>query len=191
MQQAPPPSSWHKFTGDSFSIFLPPTYEKLDSPDQITAYFEQLRDDYKGDQALLQQLEHLRFDIVFWARDDSATELGCESFMYILPSPPQPQFVTIDEKKLSNFVSQSAASYKAQGITVTDHQLVPFGAVSAGRLILSRDVGCRTGALYIIAWGKRYWTLSFSASKADFERLLPIFDQSVQSFQVQADNLHP
>lgn len=186
--QSPPPDSWHKYTGDKFSIFLPPTYEEIESADDIAAYFEQIEDDYKSDSVLQQQIQELRFNVVFWAKDNADTESSCGSFMYILPSPPQPQFVSLDEKMLSNVVTQLADSYKHQGITVTDHRLVPLGNVFAGRLILSRDGVCRTSALYMVAWGKRYWTLAFSAKTAEFDRLLPSFDQSVQSFLVQSDD---
>lgn len=174
-------ANWTEIKGNGVSLSVPPGYEGGNPStdlDRIEAKLKAVGADFSEEiQAIRQNsgaIALLAFDPQ-GASQERITSINVTSL-----EVPQ-------EVKLEEFVS-AASKQLANGAEVIEQKIVPLNQDRAGRIVARATLG-KTQVqplFYLVQDGKKFWVITYSTTADEFDRRLPNFEKSIQSFKIQS-----
>jgi hypothetical protein len=183
---ATPIPGWKKFEGaaargGSVELWLPPNYLGLDPRKDLNLIIEDLKTLGPDYELLAEAIKQNQAAIALMAFDSELDDSGFLTNINITADQVISSMTL--ELLLESVVKQSPEhpSYR-----FVEQGIVPLDRYQAGRIVMESDYsGARVKQLiYIILEDNTAWTITFTTSADEFDRRLPVFEQSIRTFLV-------
>jgi hypothetical protein len=170
---------WERFEGGGAELWLPASYVGGDES-QLDAIIETLRSLGPEFEQMAQMLEQSPSAFALWAFDSKVGDTGFLTNVNVV-TERVPSDVTL-ETYLELFTRQLPGQFRvvAQGI-------VPLDTYEAARYLLEFTLQGVQGeqVMYLIKSGNTMWAVTYSTGAGEFDRRLPIFEQSIRTFKLK------
>ncbi|MFQ5846199.1 MAG: hypothetical protein ACE5IQ_00840 [Candidatus Methylomirabilales bacterium] len=182
---APAIAGWEKFEGGGVELWLPQSYEGGDLSDEnLAVIVEEIRSFGPDFERVARAIERNPTAFVIFAVDSEVGESGTLTNMNVV-SKRVPSAVTMNSY-LDIVTKQLPRQYR-----VVERGIVPLDHYQAGRLVVEieiQDVHVKN-VMYAIQNDNTLWALNYGTGAEEFDRRLPIFEQSARTFTVRAQPL--
>jgi hypothetical protein len=174
-------AGFKNFLGEGLSISLPDTFigGNLGTDlDLIIANLKKLGSDFSQTVTLIEQNRSL---FVLWAFDSNMNDTKFLTNVNIIKQP------VLSSITLQMMMDATAQSLPAQ-FTVTESKIVTLGPNKAGRIQVAATVqGTDVKEVFYLVMDSEHsmmYAITFATSVGEFDKRLPVFDQSVSTFKV-------
>ena len=174
-----PIEGWEKFEGGGAELWLPASYVGGDDS-QLDLIIETLRNLGPDFEQMAQMLEQSPSAFALWAFDSKVGDSGFLTNVNVV-AERVPSDVTL-ETYLELFAKQLPDQFRVVG-----QGIVPLDGYEAARYLLEFTLQGVQGEqiMYVIKSGNNVWAVTCSTGAGEFDRRLPIFEQSIRTFKVK------
>ena len=171
--------SWKTFQGENMELKLPNSFEGGSKRDLDTV-INKLKSFGPQYQTLAQTVERNRSAIQIFAFDSEIGSSGLATNVNVI-SQKIPSNISL-ERYLKATQSQLPSDFQ-----VIDTKITSVNGYQTGRLITNFNRPGIKGkqALYAIKNNNQIWAIAYTTGANEFEERLPVFEQSISTFQVK------
>lgn len=176
-----PIPGWEKFTAQGIEIWFPETFEGGDLQNDLDVIVEKLKALGPEFEAIANAIEANPSTFVLWVFN---SKLGDTGYLTNVNITTEKIFssMTLDTY-IEAFSKQIPSSME-----ITDQQKVMLNQYEAARLVVEMDVNglIAKELVYVIKDKNTIWAITYATSAAEYDTLLPIFEQSALTFKAQS-----
>jgi hypothetical protein len=180
-QPTPTPiPGWEKIEGSGASLWMPESFAGGNLEEDLELIIEDMKSLGPTYELAAQNIKQNRSAFALWAFD---ARLGPSGFLTNVNVTREkvPSAVTVE-----TYMDAATAQLPAD-FHVLSRELVSLGSYEAGRLTTEFSVSGPKGSqlIYIIKNGSRVYAITYSTGADEFQRRLPVFEQSARTFVVE------
>ena len=177
---ATPIPGWEKFEGGGVELWLPESYRGGDLAEDLEVIVEILRRLGPDLEPVAQMIEQNPSMYVIWAFD---SEIGDSGFLTNVAVTTEKVLSAVT---LDTYLDAAAEQLPAQ-FQVIERDIITLVDYQAGRLVLEFAISGVSGkeVLYVVKDGNTMWAMTFATAAEEFDRRLPVFEQSALTFAIQ------
>ena len=161
-------------------LWLPESFEGGNLDEDLDVLLEKLKKLGPDFQQAAQTLEENRSSFALWAFD---SEVGTRGFLTNASITSEGVFSSMS---VDTYLDLSMA-HLPSSVKLVSRDLVSVGDREAGRMDVQARISGITAEelLYAVKYGNTMWLITFATSGAEFEKRMPVFDQSAQTFKIR------
>jgi hypothetical protein len=174
-------AGWKTIQGEGVVLSVPPGYEGGNPSTDLDRIETKLKEAGADFSAEIQAIRQNSKAIALLAFDPKgATSQRITSINVTTLEMPQ-------EIELEEFL-KLASQQLASGAEVLEQKIIPLNQDRAGRIVAKAKLGQTEvqPLFYLVPDGKKFWVITYSTTADEFDRRLPNFEKSIQSFKVQS-----
>lgn len=178
----PPPTAssipgWEKFAGGGVELWLPDSFEGGNLYEDLEVIVEKLKALGPNFRQMAQMLEQNRSAFVLWVFDSQVGDTGGLTNVTVAKEKVL-SVITIDTY-LKALVQQLPSQFRVIDQKVMSRNPYPVAQVVVEGTIFSFQA---KEILYIVKVDNTIWLIMFATDANEFDRRLPIFNQSIRTF---------
>lgn len=175
-----PIPGWENFVGDRIELWLPGSYRGGNLENDLDLILEDLKQLGPEYQQIARAVEQNPSLFSIWAFDSDSVSSG------FLTNVTVTNERVLSAMTLDAYMDAGVRQLPAQ-FQVVDRKLISLDRYQAGRLTVEFTLNGVSGKqmMYVIKSGNTMWNITYSTGRDEFERRLPNFERSANSFWVR------
>jgi hypothetical protein len=174
-----PPLGWEKFEGQGAGIWLPESFDGGDLSQDLDVIVARLRSFGPDFEQMAQTIEQNPSIYAIWVFDSNIGDSGVITNVNVV-SEMVLSVISLD-MYLDAVLQQLPPEFQ-----VVERDLPTIGNNQAGRLVIEAVIsGVQIKELlYTMKFENKIWAVTFATGDSEFDDRLPVFEQSIATFEV-------